>query len=273
MDQTDVPPTDPAPSLSIDVPQIAPSVIDDAPLPVDDTARGNRTVPYGALAEERGRRKELQRELQNTLEAQQKLQERLDLLQEVARQQGGESGTEPPVEKEAAPPVVETPHEDSGAAHTTAAFRTQVMRSVQEFANSRPDFLPAYEHARQARVAELMSLGYAPEEALGITFDNEMEIIQHAYATGRNPAEVIYRYAAQRGFQGTSPTRSTAAPGPMSEAEKVALAARGQAASKSLSAAGGGSTGNLTLEALAGMSDEEFAEATKGDRWQRLLRG
>ena len=58
----------------------------------------------------------------------------------------------------------------------------------------------------------------------------------------------------------------------MSEAEKVALAARGQAASKSLSNAGGGSTGTLTLEALAGMSDDEFAEATKGDRWQKLLR-
>jgi hypothetical protein len=58
----------------------------------------------------------------------------------------------------------------------------------------------------------------------------------------------------------------------MSEAEKVALAARGQAASKSLSNAGGGSAGTLTLEALAGMSDEEFAEATKGDRWQKLLR-
>lgn len=59
----------------------------------------------------------------------------------------------------------------------------------------------------------------------------------------------------------------------MSEAEKVALAARGQAASKSLSNAGGGSTGTLTLEALAGMSDDEFAEATRGERWQKLLKG
>ena len=59
----------------------------------------------------------------------------------------------------------------------------------------------------------------------------------------------------------------------MSEAERVALAARGQASSKSLSAAGGGATGTLTLEALAGMSDDEFGEATKGDRWQKLLKG
>src|SRR5690242_6319496 len=48
--------------------------------------REHRTVPYGALAEERARRKELQRELQGAIEAQQKLQGRLDLLHELAQQ-------------------------------------------------------------------------------------------------------------------------------------------------------------------------------------------
>jgi hypothetical protein len=144
----------------------------------------------------------------------------------------------------------------------------------------RPDFLAAYQHARQERVAELVALGYAPDEALGITFDNELEIIRNAYANRRNPAEIIYDYARRHGFGGNrlagSPLEAGAfvpnRNGVMSEAEKVALAARGQAASKSLSTAGGGSTGTLTLEALAGMSDEEFAEATRGDRWQRLLK-
>jgi hypothetical protein len=111
-------------------------------------------------------------------------------------------------------------------------------------------------------------------------FDNETEIIGNAYASGLNPAQVIYDYAQRHGYRGGvvgGPVQSSAGLPPrsgsaMSEAEKVALAARGQAASKSLSNAGGGSTGTLTLEALAGMSDEEFAEATKGDRWQKLLR-
>src|SRR5919108_5108260 len=62
-----------------------------------------RTVPYGALAEERARRKELQRKLQNAIESQQRLQGRLDLLHELAQQQGvaeAAGGGEPPAEDE-----------------------------------------------------------------------------------------------------------------------------------------------------------------------------
>lgn len=256
----------------------------------DDRAglRQNRTVPYGALAEERARRKELQRELQSAIESRQKLQGRLDLLHELAQQQdvaAADAGAEAVPEhgdgrlRDDAPaqmPISEAEAQAQAQAQAGAQFRTQLMHSVRDVMRARPDFLAAYEHARQARVAELRALGYAPAEALAITFDNETEIIGNAYANGQNPAEVIYSYAQRHGYRG-GPVQRVASLAPrsapmMSEAEKVALAARGQAASKSLSNAGGGSTGTLTLEALAGISDEEFAEATKGDRWQKLLR-
>ena len=258
----------------------------DAMTDAEDRAivRSQRTVPYGALAEERARRKELQRELQNAAETRQMLQGRLDLLHELARQQGVVDAGEQPVPEQGYDP----PHDDAPGEspipdlepQAGAQFRTQLMHSVRDVMRERPDFLAAYQHARQARVSELCALGYAPQEALAITFDNEAEIIGHAYASGQNPAQVIYDYAQRHGYRGGpngAPVqqRARVAPGStpaMSEAEKVALAARGQAASKSLSNAGGGSPGTLTLEALAGMSDEEFAEATKGDRWQKLLR-
>jgi hypothetical protein len=249
-------------------------------------SRQQRTVPYGALAEERARRKELQRELQTAVEAQQRLQGRLDLLHELARQHGGAEQAEGAAEPEPGDrdQLQETKSEplSATAAETQAdaVLRTDLMRSVRDVMRARPDFLAAYQHARQARVSELRALGYAPYEAVEITFDNEAEVIRNAYANGRNPAQVIYEYAQRHGYRG-APSREPAQGdraipphqrAPMSEADKVALAARGQAASKSLSAAGGGSTGVLTLEALAGLSDEEFAEATKGDRWQKLLR-
>lgn len=256
-----------------------------APRGEDQTGTRQRTVPYGALAEERARRKELQRELQSAVEAQQKLQGRLDLLHELAQQRVAsamEDASQPALDPSehqyegdvgpAAMPEADVP------AQANEAFRTQVMQSVREAMRERPDFLAAYQHARQARVSELCALGYAPHEALEITFDNELEVIRNAYAHGRNPAQVIYDYAQRHGYRGgrsqgipNSAPVSSASRGAMTEAEKVALAARGQAASKSLSTAGGGSTGTLTLEALASMSDEEFAEATKGDRWQKLL--
>lgn len=251
----------------------------------DDVAR-QRTVPYGALAEERARRKELQRELHSAVESQQKLQGRLDQLHELAQQRAA-SDTQTCVDtpqEQVNEPLTELPSEATPLAgageQADGAFRTQLMHSVRDVMRERPDFLAAYRHARQARVSELVSLGYAPQEALGITYDNELEIIRNAYVNGRNPAHVIYDYARRHGYGGGSvaePSERMAARDPgrgtiPSEAEKVALAARGQAASKSLSTAGGGSTGTLTLEALAGMSDEEFAEATRGDRWQKLLK-
>jgi hypothetical protein len=265
----------PPPSAEVDLPPETPGGEDRAGY------RQQRTVPYGALAEERARRKELQRELQNAVESQQRLQGRLDLLQELAQQQG--AAADPG--GEAAPEREDDPRRDVSPEGTPIPepevraeehFRTQLMHSVRDVMRERPDFLAAYQHARQARVSELCTLGYAPQEALAITFDNEAEIIGNAYANGQNPAQVIYDYAQRHGYRGGAIHRARG-PAPrsaaaMSEAEKVVLAARGQAGSKSLSNAGGGAAGTLTLEALAGMSDEEFAEATKGDRWQKLLR-
>ncbi len=272
----DAPRTPPEPSTAI------PSAVHSDPADAEGaTNRQQRTVPYGALAEERARRKELQRDLQTAMEAQQRLQGRLDLLHELAQQRGTAPETDDAASRQDqasdAGPTAALQAEASGVeAQADAVFRTQLMLSVRDFAHDQPDFLDAYQHARQARVSELLALGYAPQEALGITFDNELEVIRNAYANGRNPAQVIYDYARQRGYGAPPAHGQSIGDGghrpAMTEAEKVALAARGQATSKSLSTAAGGSTGALTLEALASMSDEEFAEATKGDRWQKLLK-
>lgn len=270
------------------IPTPLPFNADDA-VPGQPGTERTRTVPYGALAEERARRKGLQRELQEAHEARVLLQGRLDVLHELAQQQGRPQT----VHRVEGAPGDQDPDSATGGAQPEPvrgidaigndAFRTQVLQSVRSYARERPDFLAAYQHAREARVAELSALGYGAEEALAITFDDELEVIRNAYATGRNPAQVIYDYAIQRGYQagqagGEPPARGQTplhrpVSGGMSEADKVALAARGQAGSKSLSSTGGGSVGTLTLEALAGLSDEEFAEATRGDRWQKLLRG
>lgn len=246
----------------------------------------SRTVPYGALAEERARRRELQRELQAATATRERLQERLDTLHALAAR--SDTGLVPPTPGEHTADIIQTDRAIDNTAEVPLAedvFRTQVLQSVRSYAAERPDFLDAYEHARQARIEELSALGYAQDEALAITFDNEREVIAGALSAGRNPAQVIYEFAVRRGYQprerapaslpvsGKAPQTGQTGPAPLTEAEKIALAARGQAGAKSLSAAGGGSTGTLTLEALADMSDEEFAEATKGERWQRLLRG
>ncbi len=249
-----------------------------------------RMVPYGALAEERARRRDLQRELQESRDARQRLQAMLEGQQGPAPAEAFPGFAATPPDAGSAAPRADAAEPESlpeDLAHMQAenAFRTQILQSVRGYARTQPDFIDAYRHARQARLGELSALGYSADEAAAITFDNELEVIRNAYATGRNPAQVIYDYALQRGYSGSAgalrmpdagqshAAAPRQAPGGMSEVEKVALAARGQRGAKSLSSAGGGALGALTLEALAGLTDDEFAEATKGERWQRLLRG
>lgn len=250
-------------------------------------------VPYGALAEERARRRDLQRELQESHDARHRLQAILEDRQGQvsARPAANAAETIPEVVEAASDAGNNDPAagaayrafgpEELAAAQEESAFRTQVLQSVRSYVRAQPDFMDAYQHARQARIGELAALGYGVDEAVAITFDNEAEVIRNAYATGRNPAQVIYDYALSRGYPGSGDARGASphggavrqVEGAMSDAEKVALAARGQAGAKSLSSTGGGALGALTLETLASLSDDEFAEATKGERWQRLLRG
>jgi hypothetical protein len=122
------------------------SLVDKAiePIPNDvSSSHAQRTVPYGALAEERARRKELQRELQNTIESQQRLQGRLDLLHDLAQQQGA---------VDAGPDVETMPEHEGDPSHgdspsempipdvdpqAGAQFRTQVMHSVRDVMHER----------------------------------------------------------------------------------------------------------------------------------------
>jgi hypothetical protein len=241
--------------------------------------RASRQVPYGALAEERARRKELQRQIDEI----------------KARTAGGaDSRTPKPMAAGATDSpwmpadlpqsavldgnqaIAEGAQEEltdgqagSELSHASR-FGESYVGAVKAFTESQPDFIDAYKHATMDRARELIELGYLPSEAMQIVAQNELEIVQRAMAQGRNPGEVIYNLALRRGYKRPG-TQSGSTSGP-NEAERVALAARGQAGAKSLSNAAGGMNGSISLEALAQMSDDEFASVTKGERWEKMMR-
>lgn len=107
------------------------------------------------------------------------------------------------------------------------------------------DFHQAYRHARWHRVGELIDLGYNLDQAVAIADANEAEIRARAAATGGAADEIIYRYAVMHGYR---PQRPPVPPRTQPTPQPSAL------------------------ERLAAMSDEEFAQATRGERWQRLHR-
>ena len=115
----------------------------------------------------------------------------------------------------------------------------------------------AYRHARFHRVSELIDAGYGLDQAVAITNANDAEIRARAAEAGSDPMETIYRYAVLNGYSGHHATPPIAEP---------------QSRSRAVNPSGASADPTHHLAALARLSDEAFAEATKGDRWQKLLR-
>jgi hypothetical protein len=143
-------------------------------------------------------------------------------------------------------------------AEALAARDVAAQESLRAARERQIDEQAAYQHARFHRVNELIDVGYSLDQAVAITNADEADIRARAAAVGRNPMEPIYRYAVLNGYPGVR----SAQPAPTAHHERPLSAAR-------LHGAGGSSP---TMETLAQLSDDDFAEATKGDRWQTLMR-
>jgi hypothetical protein len=126
------------------------------------------------------------------------------------------------------------------------------QRAVEE---QRADRQAAYHHARFHRVGELIDVGYGLEQAVAIANADEAEIRARAAAAGSDPMEAIYRYAVLNGYRG----RRTA-PGAMPKEDQIIV--------EQTSERGDPIRG---LADLARLSDEAFAEATRGERWRKLM--
>lgn len=115
----------------------------------------------------------------------------------------------------------------------------------------------ACHHARLHRVGELMDVGYGLDQAIAITNANEADIRARALATGRNPMEPIYQYAVLNGYRRSRQplTRSMDDRAPWTMGRSSV------------------DDDSPAIEALTQMSDRDFAEATRGDKWRKLMRG
>ncbi len=121
--------------------------------------------------------------------------------------------------------------------------------AAAEVRQSVPDFDDAYKHLIGLRTNAYVEQGYDLDQAASIVQREEAQTVQMALNMGMNPAAVIYNFAKSAGFQG----KPKEAPKPDLETVQ-----KGVAASKSLSTAKGKGEQNLTLEAVASMTDEDF---------------
>lgn len=163
-------------------------------------------------------------------------------------------------------------------------IRENYQRDAMSFAREMPDFGGAYNHLLNSRAAMLTEQGYDEPSIRRILLNEEKGLVQRAFQAGKRPAAMIYNMARQMGWSPPAAPQPAAqgggapangggngqgAPAPQaaggngngqqqaSVVEEIERIQRGQAAGKSLSD-GGGTPHELSVEALATMSEQEF---------------
>ncbi len=243
-----------------------------------------RFVRHGAFHAERQRRKELEAKLAEINEKYTRGDERLRLLNEalavkpVAEQQ---KPAEPPDPEQDIFGYLKWQSEQinqlSGKLGETgkvvqetteeARLKTAYVSDAQRFASQTQDFGDAYAFLMNGRMAELEASGITdPNERMQVIVNEEKWLVQRALQSGASPAERLYALAAARGYKKADappPVQNDpppAAPPANGAADKIAAIAKAKPATESLSNVGGGPGADaLTMEALASMSEDEYA--------------
>lgn len=234
-----------------------------------------KLVPLAALHEERARRRELQQEIQRERQAREEMQRRVE--ERLAALQPKEPI--PSLEENPAAHILHKVDEVGKTAQTAAQqlqalqqqqaqeqqFRqiaTTVQTVEQEFRQAKPDYDSALQFMLDSRAKEFAAFGHDASTAKQLAAQEMAQSALMNAARGLNPAEIAYRVAEARGYR----------PATVSADQKLQMQAKGVAASKSLGT-GAASGGKMSADALLSMSDEEFAEATKGNNWRKLMGG
>lgn len=267
-----------------------------------------KLVPLAALHEERERRKELSAKLDETTRQSAaemgKLQERINIILGAIQQATTAPepsddpifiqqfmSANPGISKEQASnafyqeePANYLKWQQENIAKEQASLRDQQIQQqtvsktqeqfqnfvgiyqtqAQEFSAKTPDFKEAYNFLLSNRNSELQQMGFTdPMQRKTIMQNEEIGIVDQAFRGGVNPAERLYAIAKFRGFK---PSTAAVAPATLDQEKKNA------AATKSLGSVPGSASTKMTAEVLLSLSDEEFAAATKGNKWQEMFK-
>ena len=254
--------------------------------PAEEKKEGQR-VPLSELMEERRARQQAQRELGEFRERYAKLDGRLEELSErfkapveqppsidddpvshiawqnrELQKQQSEIGDRLDKRDEEAQKVQQWQNFQSAVAADERAYRT---------ANPDQPFDKALEYLRAGRAQEYQAMGIVdPVQQQQLVAQDEVFVIQQAMSQGKSPSQAAWDLAVARGYKPAEPSQS---PAEVNEgARKIENLVKGQKASTSLSSAGGGAEVPLSLEAIAEMSDEEFAKIPESE-WRRMMGG
>ena len=149
-----------------------------------------------------------------------------------------------------------------------AQHMSKYVSSVRAYTEKVPDFSGAYHHLAATLDKDLEARGYDdPAERERLLKYEEGMLVGRAMYAGKDPAELIYKYAKARGYVSGAENRTE------SDEGKLARIEQGQDAGRTLGGPGGGSSEpTLSLKNLIGMDDgPEFDKAFEAARKSGLL--
>lgn len=230
-------------------------------------------VPHGALHEERMRRKELQRELQEYREKFARADERLKTLE--TKKEPGPSFEDDPLTytRQELEQLKGTVDKVSGeglqelrSEVETLRIQRAIERQEMTFERTTPDYRDALGFYVKSRADAISELGYDEQEARDLIAQELQNATHRAIQAGKNPAEVVYRMAQKSGFKAQEKNKQEG------DQKNLETLKKAEGASRSLSEASGKTKGELSAEVLADMSDEDFASLTD-DQFRKAMGG
>jgi|TARA_R110000744_G_scaffold14205_5_gene40568 hypothetical protein len=230
--------------------------------------KNQRMVNYGALSEERGKRKELESKLAQMEGRFQEFMERAapkepeatipefdeDPAEHLRMSQEVTQRTVQSLAEQQAQEV-----EQRYQRQQIDAFAGRLKESEADFAKANPSYEDAASFLRDSRKAEYKMLGWQEHEVESKLIEETIMLGIDAERRGISPAQRFYDIAKGRGFQ-------PKAGSPVSNLQQV----KDNQGTTSLGS-NGVSPRRATLADLADMNDDEFDKATDGDNWKRLL--
>ena len=243
--------------------------------PAEETAEKpevKKVVPLQALHEERRERQRLQQELAAQRQMMERVNQRLETLmtpqkQIPDRETDGVGYLDHKIGEltETQRQILERDQQREQQAAQAQQYQrvaTHVIQTAAAFEKAVPDFKAAVAHLNETRIRQLVVLG-VPEDQAAVQANQELDNAALQWTVqGKNAAEVAYEFAKAQGYQpktGQTPD------------QKIEAQQKGTAAAKSLGG-GGAVAGKLTAQALADMTDEDFAKLSESD-WRRAMGG
>lgn len=230
-----------------------------------------KKVNYGALHEERMRRKEA---AERAKKAEERAAELERQLQQYAQRNQEPEYNDDPIEamrreQDQIKQVLLAQANQAIKQTEEEKYWSRVAESEKAFKQDVPDFDDAIKYLSTSRTEELMDLGFSQQEAAKVLSDEIRWIADKAYADEVNPAERFYNLAKRRGWNAKPAEHKAEEATAQKKLENIE---RGMKSNKQLPPASKSVNQDLTADALADMNidalsnlrgDTEFDKAWK----------